>query len=217
MATSNAESVREDGQLREDSDPEVRIVGVCGSLSAASATKSAVAVALQGASPHAVSTGLIELRDYELPFCGQMHADEYPPDVSRLSQELRNAHGIILGTPEYHGSLSGALKNMLDLMGAEEFEGKVVGLVAVAGGHAGATNSLNTMRMIGRNLHSWVLPQEVSIADSAQAFDADGSATEPAIEKRLLNIGAQVVRLASLQQRIRQDDFMTMWEGLPTW
>ena len=217
MATGSAESVREDGQLREDSDPEVRIVGVCGSLSAASATKSAVAVALQGASPHAVSTGLIELRDYELPFCGQMHPDEYPPDVSRLSQELRNAHGIILGTPEYHGSLSGALKNMLDLMGAEEFEGKVVGLVAVAGGHAGATNSLNTMRMIGRNLHSWVLPQEVSIADSAQAFDGDGNATEPAIEKRLLNIGAQVVRLASLQQRIRQDDFMTMWEGLPTW
>jgi NAD(P)H-dependent FMN reductase len=146
-----------------------------------------------------------------------MAEDEYPPDVFRLRQELRDAHGIILGTPEYHGSLSGALKNMLDLMGAEEFEGKIVGLVAVAGGHAGATNSLNTMRMIGRNLHSWVLPQEVSIADSAQAFDANGSAKDPGIEKRLLNIGAQVVRLASLQARIRQDDFMTMWEGLPTW
>ncbi len=178
---------------------------------------SAVSVALRGASPHASSTGLIELRDYQLPFCGQMAEDEYPPDVSRLRQELRDAHGIILGTPEYHGSLSGSLKNMLDLMGAEEFEGKIIGLVAVAGGHAGATNSLNTMRMIGRNLHSWVLPQEVSIADSAQAFNADGSATDPAIEKRLLNIGAQVVRLASLQERIRRDDFMMMWEGLPTW
>ena len=217
MATGSAESVRENGHVREDSDPEVRIVGVCGSLSAASSTKTAVALALRGASPHAVSTGLIELRDYQLPFCGQMPEDEYPPDVSRLRQELRDAHGIILGTPEYHGSLSGTLKNMLDLMGGAEFEGKIVGLVAVAGGHGGATNSLNTMRMIGRNLHSWVLPQEVSIADSAQAFNADGSATDPAIEKRLLNIGAQVVRLASLQERIREDDFMAMWEGLPTW
>ena len=33
----------------------------------------------------------------------------------------------------------------------------------------------------------------------------DGGATDPAIEKRLLNIGAQVVRLASLQERIRRD------------
>ncbi len=217
MATGSGESVQENGQVREDSDPEVRIVGVCGSLSAASSTKSAVAVALRGASPHAVSTGLIELRDYQLPFCGQMAEDEYPPDVSRLRQELRDAHGIILGTPEYHGSLSGALKNMLDLMGAEEFEGKIVGLVAVAGGHAGATNSLNTMRMIGRNLHCWVLPQEVSIGDSHTAFDEPGNVVDPAIEKRLVNLGAQVVRLASLQQKVKQHDFMKMWQGLPTW
>jgi len=177
----------------------------------------AVSVALDGASPHASSTGLIELRDYELPFCGQTEEDQYPSDVFRLRKELRGANGIILGTPEYHGSLSGALKNMLDLMGAEEFEGKIVGLVGIAGGQAGAINSLNTMRMIGRNLHSWVLPQEVSIADSARAFDAEGSATDPAIKRRLLNLGAQVVRLASLQERIKQDDFMKMWEGLPTW
>ena len=56
-----------------------------------------------------------------------------------------------------------------------------------------------------------------SIADSAQVFNADGSATDPAIEKRLLNLGVQVVRLASLQERVKQDDFSKMWEGLPTW
>ncbi len=174
-------------------------------------------IVLKGASDYEVSTSLIELRDYELPFCGECDEEDYPPDVSRLRKELKESQGIILGTPEYYGSLTGALKNMLDLTGPEAFEGKIVGLVGVAGGHTGAINSLNTMRIIGRNLHCWVLPQEVSVADSSRVFNEDESATDPAIEHRLLDIGRQVVKFATLQQRIRQDEFIKLWEGLPTW
>jgi FMN reductase len=206
----------EDGEEWEV-EPGIRIVGVCGSLREISATKSGLAVALEGASKFGVDTHLIELRDYELPFCGATSEEDYPADVTRLRDELQETHGIILGTPEYHGSISGVLKNMLDLMSADQFEGKVVGLLGVAGGHPGAISSLNTMRMIGRNLHCWVLPQEVSIGDSGTAFDADGNVTDPAIEQRLLTLGAQVVRLASLQQKVKQYDFMKMWQGLPTW
>ena len=65
--------------------------------------------------------------------------------------------------------------------------------------------------------HCWVLPQEVSVANSANVFRKDGTVTDPDIEHRLLNIGRQVVKFASLQQKIRQDDFMKLWEGLPTW
>ncbi len=196
---------------------DVRVVGVCGSLSVTGATKSALSTALRGAAEFSADTHLIELRDYELPFYGATKESDYPADVPRLRAELREAHGIILGTPEYHGCLSGVLKNMLDLMGAAEFEGKVVGLVGVAGGHPGAINSLNAMRLIGRNLHSWVLPQEVSVGDAGTVFDEDGGVTDPAIERRLLNLGAQVVRLASVQQQVKQHDFMKMWQDLPTW
>ena len=155
--------------------------GPCGSMSAGSATKMALSLVLKGASDYEVSTSLIELRDYELPFCGECDEEDYPPDVSRLRKELKESQGIILGTPEYYGSLTGALKNMLDLTGPEAFEGKIVGLVGVAGGHTGAINSLNTMRIIGRNLHCWVLPQEVSVADSSRVFNEDESVTDPAI------------------------------------
>jgi FMN reductase len=195
----------------------IRVSGVCGSLRPEGYTKMALAVALQGAAEYEVDTRLIELRDYELVFCGQVDEADYPRDVFRLRRELKESNAIILATPEYHGSLSGALKNMLDLMGADEFEGKIVALVGVAGGHTGAINSLNTMRAIGRNLHCWVLPQEVSVADSASKFNEDGTVTDPVIEERLLNIGRQVVKFASLQQKIRGDDFIKMWEGLPTW
>jgi len=198
-------------------EPSIRITAVCSSLSTRSTTKMALSLVLKGASEYEVSTSLIQLRDYKLVFYGEVDEENYPPDVFRLRKELKESQGIILGTPEYHGSMSGALKNMLDLMSAEEFEGKIVGLVGVAGGHTGAINSLNTMRTIGRNLHCWVLPQEVSVADSRKTFNEDGTVTEPAIEQRLLNLGRQVVKFASLQQKIRQDDFMKLWEGLPTW
>ncbi len=195
----------------------VRMVGICGSLAAGGATRKVVSLALSGASEYGVTTKLIDLRDYELVFCGQVAEKDYPEDVFKLRREVGEAQGIILGTPEYYGTLSGVLKNALDLMGPDQFEGKVVGLVGVAGGHTGAINSLNTMRTIGRNLHSWVIPQEVSVADVGEAFEEDGTLKDPALDQRLRDLGKVVARLSILQQRIRQDEFMQLWEGLPRW
>ena len=112
----------------------IRIVGVCGSLNPTGKTRAALSVALDGSTEYEAETRLIELRDYELVFFGSVSNDDYPEDIHRLRRELREAQGIILATPEYHGSLTGALKNMLDLMSTEEFEGKIVGLIGVAGG-----------------------------------------------------------------------------------
>lgn len=199
------------------SETSIRVTAVCSSLSAESVTKMALSIALKGASEYDVNTSLIELREYEMVFCGAVGEEDYPPDVLRLRKELKESQGIILGTPEYHGSMSGSLKNMLDLMSPEEFEGKIVGLVGVAGGHIGAINSLNTMRTVGRYLHCWVLPQDVSIANSSKTFNRDGTVNDPAIEERLLNMGRQVVKFASMQEELRKNDFMKLWEGLPTW
>ncbi len=200
-----------------EANDSIRITGVCGSLSADGATRKALAIALRGAAEYDAKTALLELRDFNLVFYGSVPENEYPPDVLQLRQALKDSQGIILATPDYHGSLTGALKNMLDLMTIEDFETKIIGLVGVAGGNIGAINSLNTMKTICRNLHCWVLPQEVSIANSAQTFNDDGTVKDPAIEERLLNVGRQVVKFASVQRKIQHDEFMKMWKTLPTW
>ncbi len=202
---------------RHKAGPTVHIAAVCGSLTSESNTKAAVSLALEGASEFEVETQLMELRDYELPFFGQIDEQDYPPDVSQLREQLSRVHGIIVGTPEYYGGMTGALKNALDVIGSEVMRGKIVGLVGIAGGDTGAVNSLNMMRIIGRNLHCWVLPQEVSVANSAKSFNEDGAVADPAIKERLLDIGRQVAKFATLQQRVRQEDFMQLWEGLPRW
>ena len=200
-----------------NTDSSIRITGICGSLIANGSTKKALTIALSGAAEFDAQTTLPELRDIDLVFYGSIPQDEYPPDIVRLRDEIRSSQGIILATPEYHGSLSGALKNMLDLMSIDDFETKIVGLVGVAGGHIGAIHSLDTMKTICRNLHCWVLPQEVSIANSGQAFNDDGTVTDPSLEERLLNVGRQVVKFADVQKKVQQDEFMQLWKTLPTW
>jgi FMN reductase len=195
----------------------IRITGVCGAMTRGSRTSKALAIALRGAADFDANVSLLELHDFNLVFAGSVPEDEYPPDVARLRQTIRESQGIILATPEYHGSLTGALKNMLDLMSINDFETKIVGLIGIAGGHIGAIHSLNTMKTICRNLHCWVLPQEVSIANSGSAFDEDGAMNDPALEERLLNLGQQLVKFASMQQEVQQSEFAQLWKSLPTW
>ena len=119
-------------QMQNSAQP-ISIAGICGSLRKGSYTRQAVRIALQGAEEVGAQTRLIDLRDYDLIFCdGKEDESTYPEGVFHLRSDVKQAQGLILGTPEYHGNLSGVLKNALDLMGFEEIEGKMIGLVGVS-------------------------------------------------------------------------------------
>ena len=198
------------------SSSPLRIVAVCGSLRDGGYTRLALRIALRGAEQVGAQTTLIDLREYNLSFCdGRRDTASYPPDVARLRQELQAAQGIILGTPVYHGGYSGVLKNMLDLTGFHEFEGKMIGLVGVSGGRTGAAHVLSTLRAIGRALHAWVIPEEVSIAEAWKAFDNSGNPKDPDTEDRLLEVGRRVARFAFLHTSEPAAEFVRLWEDAP--
>jgi FMN reductase len=193
----------------------VKVIAICGSLRKGSYTKAALNVALEGARSEGAEIELIDLRNYHLVFFGEMEEADYPPDVQKLRNIVRAADGILLGTPEYHAGISGVLKNALDLMSFDEFEGKIIGLIGVSGGSMGAINALNSLRTIGRNLHAWVLPQQVSIPEAYRHFDAVGLPVDPEIKERLLEVGRLVTRFAKLLEIQKNQDFIKLWEGLP--
>ena len=94
---------------------DLLVVGICGSLRKTSYTRMALQLALEGAQEFGVRTKLIDLRDFNLVFCdGNQDENAYPEDVFRLRSEVVAAQGIILGTPNYHASFSGVLKNASD-------------------------------------------------------------------------------------------------------
>ena len=194
----------------------IRIAGVSGSLRAGSHTRSAVAAALEGAAEAGAETRMIDLRDYQLVFLNSKDEADYPPDVLRLRADVRQADGLILGTPEYHGGLSGALKNALDLMGFDEFEGKMIALVGVSGGRMGAYDALNTLRNVGRALHAWVIPDQASIPEAWKVFSDEGKVKDAEQAKRLKDVGRQLARFARLHKCESAIEFVNNWEKAPS-
>ncbi|MBF2072223.1 MAG: NAD(P)H-dependent oxidoreductase [Synechococcales cyanobacterium C42_A2020_086] len=162
----------------------VHIVGIAGSLRPNSASQQLLRLTVQRMEALGATTEILDLREMTLPFCNG--EEDYPdyPDVERLRQSVRQADGLILASPEYHGSVSGVLKNALDLMGFEEFSGKVAGLMSVLGGQSNS-NALNDLRLIMRWVHAWVIPEQVAVGQAWKAFDADGKLTDETLSKRL--------------------------------
>ena len=194
----------------------VLVVGICGSIRSGSYTRLAVRIALQGAQEVGVQTRLIDLKDYHLVFCdGKEDESTFPEDVFKLRREVSQAGGIILGTPEYHGGVSGVLKNALDLMGFDEIEGKMIGLVGVSGGALGAVHALNSLRAVGRALHAWVIPEQASIPEAWKVFDESGNLKDSDLEKRVKEVGRQVARFAYLHTSEKAQEFLRAWEGAP--
>ena len=170
----------------------VKIVGIGGSLRPHSYSQQALKVAASKVEALGAQMEILDLRQMELPFCNG--EDEYPdyPDVLRLRDTVKLADGLILATPEYHGSISGVLKNALDLMDFEQLDGKVAGLVSVLGGQPNS-NALNDLRLIMRWVHAWVIPEHIAIGQSWKAFDSEGKLVDEKLSQRFDSFAQSLV------------------------
>lgn len=162
----------------------LKLVGISGSLRSQSYSFEALKLALKRAEALEAEVEILDLRTLNLPFCkGEDDYTDYP-DVAKLRQAVRQADGLILATPEYHGGVSGVLKNALDLLSFEHLSGKVTGAISVLGGQANS-NALNQLRLITRWVHASMIPEQVAIGQAWQAFDASGNLQDPKLAERL--------------------------------
>jgi len=193
----------------------VKVIAICGSLRKKSYTRMSLQLALQAVKELGANIELIDLTTFDLKFCDGSATDPIPEDVIKLRKLVNDAQGIILGTPEYHGGYSGVLKNALDLMGFDEFEGKMMGLVGVSAGSQGASEAINALRTVGRALHAWVVPEQVSIPYVDKVFDENGKCVDINVSKRLTSLGQQVARFSFLHSSSDAMNFIKAWEEAP--
>ena len=161
----------------------VKIVGIVGSLRPDAYSAIALEQAMRRVEALGAVTETLDLREMTLPFCNG--GSEYPdyPDVEILREQVKTADGLILATPEYHGSVSGVMKNALDLMSFEHLSGKVTGLISVLGGQSNS-NALNDLRIIVRWVHGWVIPEQIAIGQAWQAFDDESKLKDEKLAQR---------------------------------
>lgn len=174
----------------------VKIVGIAGSLRDNSYSALALQQAITRVKALGAEVETLDLRTMNLPFCNG--GDEYPdyPDVVTLRNTVKEADGLILATPEYHGSVSGVIKNALDLMSFEHLSDKVVGLISVLGGQSN-NNALNDLRIIMRWVHGWVIPEQVAIGQAWQAFNEEGKLLDEKLSQRFDRFAQSLVNNTS--------------------
>lgn len=170
----------------------VKIVGIAGSLRPDSYSHQALKLAAERVKTLGAAVEILDLRQMQLPFCHG--GEDYPdyPDVQKLRQSVAEADGLLLVTPEYHGSVSGVLKNALDLMTFEHLAGKVAATISVLGGQANS-NALNELRLILRWVHAWVIPEQIAIGQAGKVFDSEGKILDEKLAQRLDRLAESLV------------------------
>ncbi|OME05665.1 NADPH-dependent oxidoreductase [Paenibacillus odorifer] len=113
-------------------------------------------------SQHGEKVTVFDLYKRPLPFYSPDEVYTEHEHLNELKQEMLAADAVILVTPEYHGSVSGVLKNAIDHLGQAHFNGKVVLSASSAGGAVGIS-SLLQLQAIVRNLHGINTPDWISI------------------------------------------------------
>jgi FMN reductase len=188
------------------SSPAPYIVAVGGTLRPNSSTEKAMRLALEAAARAGARTRLISGSALEVPMYQPDNAARTPTALA-LVRELAAADGLILGSPGYHGSISGLVKNALDY--AEDLRndprpylsGRAVGCIATAGGWPGAVNTLGALRDIVHALRGWPTPLGAAINSSEQVFDDTGRCLIPRIADTLEHIAAEVLEFARNRRR----------------
>lgn len=136
----------------------------------------------------------------------------YAPEVSTRTEKaaalidgLRRADGVVIASPGYHGTVSGLIKNALDYvqdMAEDErayFEGRAVGLIAVASGWQATGTTLATLRAITHALRGWPTPMAVAVNSATPLFAEDGGIADTAMAQQLDILAQQVVSFARMR------------------
>lgn len=178
------------------------ILVFAGSARRESLNKKLARTAADSARATGAEVTLLDLRDYPIPlYDGDLEAESGVPENARaLRRLMATHHGLIVVSPEYNGFITPLLKNTLDWIsrpdGAEDgltlYRDKVALVLSASPGALGGLRSLQLIRQLLGNLGVTVLPDQLAVGRAQQAFNPDGTLTDPA---QMAKLNAMTARL----------------------
>jgi NAD(P)H-dependent FMN reductase len=150
----------------------LKVLAVSGSMQEKSNLRLALSVILNEAARRGAQTHLLDLQQLDLPMF-RPGVDCSNQGIVEARERVAWANVIVLGTPDYHGSMSGAMKNFLDYHW-RDFAGKLFGYVCTS--HEKGLTAMDQMRTAVRQCYGWSLPYGTSF-DSGESYH-DGEPNE---------------------------------------
>lgn len=180
---------------------QLKIVGIGGTLREGSSTERAVASVLEYARSAGAETVLIGGPALAMPFYSTETQDRTDAAFS-LVEALRAADGVVIGSPGYHGGVSGLIKNALDYVEdlredkRPYLDGRAIGLIASAGGEQAGMTTLSMLRNITHALRGVPTPYGcvINSSDKSPLREAETSEKLKRVAEQVVMISAAFAR-----------------------
>jgi len=187
----------------------INILGVAGSMRQESYSTLGLKMVLEEAKKYGSESHLLDLRDINLPLYDPGAPSSNDPSfnnsnnlLEKITTALKWADALVLASPDYHGSMSGTLKNFLDYFW-EDFAGKTFGYIIAS--HEKGLTVADQMRTAVRQCYGWSMPYNISI-NGEKDFDSEGNMVNPALVKRIKMLARDLVTYGALiRQQFLQD------------
>jgi NAD(P)H-dependent FMN reductase len=182
------------------SETTLNILAVIGSLHSKSVTRTVIRHAAKQLEASGCSVDTLDFEKEPLAL--------YNPDTAHegavysvLRERVERADVILLGTPDYHGSISGAMKNFLDHFW-REFAGKLFATIVAS--HEKGLTATDQLRTVARQCYAWTLPYGVSFAEDHDV--KNGKIASNALKQRLEMLTRDTRVYGQLLAKQRRED-----------
>ncbi len=206
ITKSQIQSVSQnDNQATIHQEGTVNVLGVAGSMRQESYSTRALKMVLEEAKKYNAELYMLELRKINLPLYdpSEITPEEFSSNndnnlvLERITTSLRWADVFVLASPDYHGSMSGGMKNFLDYFW-EVFAGKTFGYIVAS--HEKGLTVADQMRTAVRQCYGWSMPYNISI-NGDRDFDSKGNLVNSALAKRIKMLARDLVTYGTLIRR----------------
>lgn len=174
------------------------VVGLGGTLRADSSTERAVRYCLESVERQGGRTRMFAGPDLELPMYAP-HSLERTPAALEFVSALRDADAVVVGSPGYHGAISGLVKNALDYIEDLREDPRVYldntpwGCISCAYGWQAAVGTLGQLRSIGHALRAWPTPLGVAINSADKIWSETGELADATVRGQLEMLAMQLL------------------------
>lgn len=186
----------------------LRMVGLGGSMGQRAQSRMVLEASLAMAAQAGAETVIVDVRDLDFPIYNpDLRVEAYGAKLAWFLEEVRMADAVLLCSPTYHGTMSGAIKNALDylqFLGGDRppyLTGKAVGLMSVGG--LTAVNTITALDHATRSLNGNIAPTTVVIPNGSVDVAARRF-IEPATRGRVEAMMMQVLELAQVLSPLRR-------------
>jgi FMN reductase len=182
---------------RPGSAMPIKLQAIVGSVTPPGRLLSATRWLLDNAprSDQSVDTQLVNLAEQRIAFADGRPPDQYGDDTAALIETVRRADGVIVASPVYRGSITGALKNLLDHLPLESLAAKPVGIIAMGATHHHFLGADWHLRDILAWFGAIVVPTSVYLVST----DFVAGELVESTKQDLKDLAAAVIKLAAIR------------------